>query len=274
MNDTRIYRELGLGPSMASKRAQPTDQPGDFLEEDGSNLFLILNRMELDGSRKQVEEHFKRFYEPFQRASIQLHPRVAQLAIKERSLRRGPLKPPLRRHYPLSVPAGDPLPSQPAAAHLHRGAGDRPAPGHLRDVALLLLEASERTQLIVTTHSDILINALSGDPETVVVCERDPDMGTSFERLSAKKLTLWLEDSSSVKFGGQGKSEECGGNEKSASTIEGDDSLRPEALGSSLPLILRDSRGSAKYPFPLVNGGSTENTCADFMNALAQYEAT
>ena len=63
----------------------------------------------------------------------------------------------------------------------------------MRDVALLLLAASKRTQLIVTTHSDILINTLSGDPEAVVVCERDPDMGTSFQRLSAKKLKLWLE---------------------------------------------------------------------------------
>ena len=56
-----------------------------------------------------------------------------------------------------------------------------------------MLEASERTQLIVTTHSDILIDALSGDPESVVVCERDPELGTSFERLSAEKLKLWLE---------------------------------------------------------------------------------
>ena len=61
---TCIYRELGLGPGMAGKSVQPTDQPGDFLEEDGSNLFLILNRMELDGSREEVEEHFRRFYEP------------------------------------------------------------------------------------------------------------------------------------------------------------------------------------------------------------------
>ena len=58
---TRIYRELGLGPSMASKSVQPTNKPGDFLEEDGSNLVLILNRMELDDSREQVEGHLKRF---------------------------------------------------------------------------------------------------------------------------------------------------------------------------------------------------------------------
>ena len=191
---TRIYRELGLGPSMASKRAQPTDQPDDFLEEDGSNLLMILNRMELDGSRKEVEEHFKRFYEPFQHSSIQLHPRGAQLAIKERRLRRftqsSSLSDGTIRYLCLLAILCHPDPPpliciEEPEIGLH--------PDILRDVALLLLEASERTQLIVTTHSDILINALSGDPETVVVCERDPDMGTSFERLSAKKLDLWLE---------------------------------------------------------------------------------
>ena len=191
---TRIYRELGLGPSMASKRAQPTDQPDDFLEEDGSNLLMILNRMELDGSRKKVEEHFKRFYEPFQHSSIQLHPRGAQLAIKERRLRRftqsSSLSDGTIRYLCLLAILCHPDPPpliciEEPEIGLH--------PDILRDVALLLLEAAERTQLIVTTHSDILINALSGDPETVVVCERDPDMGTTLERLSAKKLNLWLE---------------------------------------------------------------------------------
>ena len=194
LESTRIYRELGLGPSMASKSVQPTDQPDDFLQEDGSNLLTILNRMELDGSREQVEKHFKRFYEPFQRSSIQLHPKGAQLAIKERNLERFTYSKRLSdgtiRYLCLLAILCHPEPPpliciEEPEIGLH--------PDILHDVARLLLEASERTQLIVTTHSDILINALSGNPETVVVCERDPEMGTNFERLSAKKLNLWLE---------------------------------------------------------------------------------
>ena len=183
------------GQVWPSKRAQPTDQPDDFLEEDGSNLLMILNRMELDGSRKEVEEHFKRFYEPFQHSSIQLHPRGAQLAIKERRLRRftqsSSLSDGTIRYLCLLAILCHPDPPpliciEEPEIGLH--------PDILRDVALLLLEASERTQLIVTTHSDILINALSGDPETVVgLRSATLDMGTSFERLSAKKLDLWLE---------------------------------------------------------------------------------
>ena len=180
---------------MASKRVQPTDQPGDFLQEDGSNLVVILNRMELDGSLSKVQEYLRRFLEPFQGSSIQLHPKGAQLAIKERSLRRfthsNRLSDGTVRYLCLLAILCHPNPPpliciEEPEVGLH--------PDILHDVALLLLEAAERTQLIVTTHSDILINTLSGDPETVVVCERDPDMGTSFERLSAKKLNLWLEE--------------------------------------------------------------------------------
>ena len=35
----------------------------------------------------------------------------------------------------------------------------------------LLVDASERCQLIVTTHSDILVDKLSDTPDSVVVCE-------------------------------------------------------------------------------------------------------
>ena len=56
----------------------------------------------------------------------------------------------------------------------------------------MLVEASDRTQLIVTTHSDILVDALTDQPESVVVAERD-DNGTRLERLDAGHLKPWLE---------------------------------------------------------------------------------
>jgi predicted ATPase len=60
-------------------------------------------------------------------------------------------------------------------------------------VAELLRDAAERSQLIVTTHSEALIDALSGQPEAVVVCERDFDNATSFRRLAQADLSRWLE---------------------------------------------------------------------------------
>ncbi len=52
--------------------------------------------------------------------------------------------------------------------------------------------ASERIQVIVTTHSDILIDALSDTPESIVVFERH-DGSTQMDRLKPEDLSVWLE---------------------------------------------------------------------------------
>jgi predicted ATPase len=44
----------------------------------------------------------------------------------------------------------------------------------------------------VTTHSDILVNALSEQPESVVVVEKH-DGKTLAQRLQAKEVQPWLE---------------------------------------------------------------------------------
>ena len=65
-------------------------------------------------------------------------------------------------------------------------------PDVLPALADLLKEASQRTQLIVTTHSDELVDALTDTPDAVVVAERG-ESGTTLTRLSADKLKPWLE---------------------------------------------------------------------------------
>ena len=51
-------------------------------------------------------------------------------------------------------------------------------PDILPKVADLLRAASERTQLIVTTHSDILVDAMTETPEAVVVCSKQQGQTT------------------------------------------------------------------------------------------------
>ena len=58
-------------------------------------------------------------------------------------------------------------------------------------LADLLVDASTRTQLIVTTHSDALISALTDHADSVLVCEHRG--GTVLRRIDAQKLTHWLE---------------------------------------------------------------------------------
>lgn len=61
-------------------------------------------------------------------------------------------------------------------------------------VAQALKEAASRTQLVVTTHSEALVDELSDVPESVVICEREPDGSSQLRRLSRSKLKLWLAD--------------------------------------------------------------------------------
>ena len=57
----------------------------------------------------------------------------------------------------------------------------------------LLIEASERTQLIVTTHSDVLLDTLNERPEVVMVCEKKEGQ-TQIKRLNAEELAANLEE--------------------------------------------------------------------------------
>ena len=66
-------------------------------------------------------------------------------------------------------------------------------PDIVAGLAKHLRAASERMQLIVTTHSDILIDALSDTPESIVVFENN-DGATRMNRLDAGELNEWLED--------------------------------------------------------------------------------
>ena len=56
----------------------------------------------------------------------------------------------------------------------------------------LLREASERCQLIVTTHSDTLVDALTETPESMVICEKE-NGHTKLKRLDRNDLSRWLE---------------------------------------------------------------------------------
>lgn len=66
-------------------------------------------------------------------------------------------------------------------------------PDVLPKIADLLVDSSKRTQLIVTTHSDVLIDALSEQPESVLVCEKHEGQ-TQIKRLNRADIAHWLED--------------------------------------------------------------------------------
>jgi predicted ATPase len=65
-------------------------------------------------------------------------------------------------------------------------------PDAIRLLGELLIEASKRTQLIVTTHSDSLVDQFTKIPEAVVVFEKH-EGSTVLKRLNSKQLSSWLE---------------------------------------------------------------------------------
>ena len=60
-------------------------------------------------------------------------------------------------------------------------------------LAELLVEASSRMQLVVTTHSDTLLSGLNDKLESVLVCENNGH-GTMIKHLDADHLAFWLKD--------------------------------------------------------------------------------
>jgi predicted ATPase len=81
-------------------------------------------------------------------------------------------------------------------------------PDLLPKLADLLREASQRMQLVITTHSDVLVDALTDTPESVIVCEKE-NGATTMRRLDRKDLSKWLEKYS---LGQLWRSGQVGGN--------------------------------------------------------------
>ena len=193
-DSVRLYREWNMGRNSAIRRPQPTDSAIDFLEEDFANLSLILNRLEGSSALPIIEEQLKRFYETYERVGVSIYANTAQLWVRERGLNDAVpatrLSDGTLRFLALLCILCHPEPPplvciEEPELGLH--------PDVIHQVAKLLMDASKRTQLIVTTHSAELIDHLWEDPESVVVCERYPDTGTEFNRLKKEELKDWLE---------------------------------------------------------------------------------
>ena len=190
----RLYREWNMGRRSGIRKPQQTDAPNDFLQEDFSNLALVLNQLQSGDSIRKIENNLRQFYDTYEQVSVGIQANTAQLWIREKGLKN--VIPATRlsdgtlRFLALLVILCHPEPPpliciEEPELGLH--------PDIIPQIAKLLISASERTQLIVTTHSKALIDQLWEDPESVIVCERNFDAGTEFKRLSADKLEKWLE---------------------------------------------------------------------------------
>ncbi len=188
----RAYREWSFGRNTIFRIPQSVDVRNDRLEEDFSNLGLFLNRLRRSpGAKKEILRHLQDLYEGVDDFDVSLDGGTVQVFFTEQNftipatrLSDGTL-----RYLCLLALLCDPSPPpliciEEPELGLH--------PDVLPKIADLLVEASHRTQLIVTTHSDILVDAMTERPEAVIVCEKHEGQ-TQMRRLSSDDLSAWIE---------------------------------------------------------------------------------
>lgn len=189
----RIYREWAFGRNTIFREPQKADMRNDRLEEDFSNLGLFLNRLRRDPKAKNaILEGLRDLYDDVTDFDVSVEGGTVQVFLTEGdfTIPATRLSDGTLRYLCLLAILCDPNPPsliciEEPELGLH--------PDILPKLADLLIFASQRTQLIVTTHSDILVDAMTEIPESVVICEKQNGM-TTMQRLKKEKLIEWLEN--------------------------------------------------------------------------------
>jgi len=188
----KLYREWSFGRYTIPRLPQKADLPNDILEPDASNLGLVLNRLRREPAVKQrLLKALRALYDGIDDYDVHIEGGTVQVFFQEgrftvpaTRLSDGTLRY-LCLLAVLCHPSPPPLICiEEPELGLH--------PDVLPTLADLMKEASERCQLIVTTHSDVLVDAMTDQPESVLVVEKT-DPGTTLTRLDAEKLRPWLE---------------------------------------------------------------------------------
>lgn len=190
-----FYREFYIGRYTPPRFPQRPDLRQDRLLEDASNLGIVLSALLNEPDvRDLILERMRDFYPSFQDIITPVSGGTVQIFFRERGLRQNVpaarLSDGSLRYLCLLAVLCHPTPPpviciEEPEIGLH--------PDIIPEVAKLLVEASSRSQIFVTTHSDILVDALSDIPEAVIVCEKS-EGATQLRRLSPDELKPWLED--------------------------------------------------------------------------------
>jgi predicted ATPase len=189
----KIYREWYFGRNAIFREPQKADMRNDRLEEDFSNLGLFLNRLRrVPKAKNMILEALRDLYEGFDDFDVSIEGGAVQVFFTEGdfTIPATRLSDGTLRYLCLLAILCDPTPPpliciEEPELGLH--------PDIIPKIADLLNVASERTQLIVTTHSDILVDAMTEQPDAVLVCEKHNGR-TKIRRLDSEKLERWLKD--------------------------------------------------------------------------------
>ena len=203
----RLYRNWSFGPDAKLRQPCNAHARSDFLDEGSENLPLVLSHLH-GAHRQRLLEALRKLFDGIVDVQCPVTGGTVGLFLEEAGNRSIPatlLSDGTLRYLCLLAILLHPEPPpliciEEPELGLH--------PDLLPTLSDLMREASEHTQLIVTTHSDVLVDALTDRPESVVVCEKH-DGQTEMRRLDKGDLAKWLED---YRLGDLWTSGELGGN--------------------------------------------------------------
>ncbi|MBL8956548.1 MAG: AAA family ATPase, partial [Myxococcaceae bacterium] len=191
IGSARLHRSLPVARGAPIRIPQLTDLPSDVLSDDGGNLALIVNRIQQSpAAKKSLLKYLSYAFEGARDVDAKVHGGTVQLVLEEDEwvvpatrMSDGTL-----RWIALLAILLDPEPGglvciEEPEIGLH--------PDLMPKLAELLRVASGDRQLVVTTHSDTLIDALQDTPEAILVCERHGG-STTIERLKQPALSEWM----------------------------------------------------------------------------------
>lgn len=187
----RLYREWSFGRNTPPRKPQQADLPNDFLREDGQNLGLVLNRLRREPKvKRRILDALRKLYDDItdfeiiiESGTVQVFFQEGDITIPATRLSDGTL----RYLCLLAILCHSTPPPLICIEEPELGLH----PDILPTLSELLLEASERGQIIVTTHSEVLVDALTTTPENVITCEKHAGQ-TEMRRLKEEELADWL----------------------------------------------------------------------------------
>jgi len=187
-----LYREWSFGRYTLPRLPQKADLPNARLASDASNLGMVLSRLRRDGEvRQRLLQALRVLYDGIDDFDVQIEAGTVQVFLHEGrfTIPATRLSDGTLRYLCLLAILCHPEPPplvciEEPELGLH--------PDVLPTLAELLKTASEKMQLIVTTHSDVLVDAMTDRPEAVLVAEKG-EGGTTLTRLDGERLRPWLE---------------------------------------------------------------------------------
>lgn len=188
----QFFRGWSFGPDAPVRQPQRADDPTDQLLPDARNLALVVNELVLNHyQRQKFHSAMQKFLPRFERCALRisdgapilyLHETGTDAAIPAARMSDGTLR-------FIAIVAALLAPTPPSMLCL-----EEPEigmhPDALKLLAELLIEASQRMQIIVITHSEILLKALEKQVGAVLVCEND-GTGTRLRHINPLDIKDW-----------------------------------------------------------------------------------